>query len=105
MKSIRWDECTTSERLEWVRSLDCCACGKRPPSHAHHRTLSGRGKSQKSPDDQTMPLCFKCHSDLHSLTGRFANFDRSMLDRWQRSQVDHFQGWYTRLFGGVEATV
>lgn len=90
-------------RLAWVRSLDCCACGKAGPSHPHHRTLSGRGKGQKSADDQTMPLCFDCHRDLHSLTGRFRGFTREMLHAWQVARVELIQGWYARLFAPAEA--
>ena len=83
----------------WITTLDCCRCNASAPSHPHHRTLTGRGKSQKSDDTECMPLCFDCHRDLHALTGRFRGFTRARLDEWQRAQVEFFRGWYARLFG------
>jgi hypothetical protein len=91
------------ERLAWLRSLDCCACGRRGLSHAHHRTLSGRGKGQKSPDSEAMPLCARCHSDLHSLAGMFRGLSKLALREWQIRQVEVLQGWYARLFAPREA--
>lgn len=91
------------QRLAFIRSCDCCACGKAGPSHAHHRTLSGRGKGQKSPDSETLPLCAKCHDDLHTARGKFRFLNREQLRSWQVSQVAIYSGWYARLYAVREA--
>lgn len=69
----------------WVRTLKCCACGAHPPTHAHHMTGAGMGK--RAHDDTCIPLCVRCHSDLHGFRGRFANMSREERRLWQEKHV------------------
>lgn len=73
--------------LAWVRTQPCCRCGARPPNHAHHEILNGRGKSQKAPDARTLPLCARCHDDFHAVTGRFAGFTREQRRDFQDIEI------------------
>lgn len=76
-----------ADHREACRLLPCCApgCGS-SPSHAHHVTY-GRGKSQKAPHSQVIPLCWKCHSEFHGAYGRFKGWTREQRNDWQREQV------------------
>lgn len=64
--------------LDFVRSHDCCACGRPAPSDAHHCAPSGissafhgGGGALKKDDMWTIPLCRPCHNRWHgSLTYR-----------------------------------
>lgn len=78
--------------LCFVRSLPCCICQKAAPSHPHHATLLGRGKSQKSHDHQTMPMCFECHRAFHDLSGYFDGWTRDGLVLFQELQVQCTRG-------------
>lgn len=75
--------------LAWIRQQPCCVCGSRFRVEAHHSTV-GRGVSQKTDDDQTMPLCWKCHTDFHDARGHFRDWDRSKRQDWQRQMVAHY---------------
>ena len=44
---------------DWIRTLDCCACGRCAPSEAAH-TGSDGGMSMKASDDSCIPLCADC---------------------------------------------
>lgn len=69
----------------WIRRQPCAMCGRPGPCQVHHRTGSGMGLRAK--DRDSMPLCAKCHGELHSLSGRFKDFDRERLREWQKAQV------------------
>lgn len=73
--------------LAWVRTFPCCKCGRPGPSEAHHTTF-GRGKGQKAPDRESMPLCLRCHHGLHSVSGEFKGFNQEQLRAWQGEQVE-----------------
>lgn len=75
------------EYLAWIRTHPCCRCGARPPSHAHHEILNGRGKSQKAPDARTLPLCAACHDQFHAVTGRFHGFTREQRKDYQDTEI------------------
>jgi hypothetical protein len=45
----------------WIRTLDCCACGRSAPSEAAH-TGSDGGMSMKASDYSCVPLCADCHT-------------------------------------------
>lgn len=85
----------------WIATLPCCApgCTARPPSHAHHHSLTGeRGTSQKPHDRYCMPLCIPHHvPGLHSNAGPFKGWTRSQLKGWQDKQVTHFNAAWKRL--------
>lgn len=50
---------------EWVGSLDC-PCGE-PADEAHHAISIGLGGGMgtKLGDEFTLPICRKCHMELH----------------------------------------
>ncbi len=73
--------------LAWIRSLGCCVCPRPAPSHPHHATLLGRGKSQKAHDHETMPMCFEHHRAFHDLTGYFDGWTRDGLKLFQELQI------------------
>jgi hypothetical protein len=52
--------------LSWVSSLQCCGCGA-PADEAHHLISAGLGGGMgtKASDLLTMPVCRRCHDELH----------------------------------------
>jgi hypothetical protein len=52
--------------LNYVSSLECCGCGA-PADEAHHIIAAGLGGGigTKASDLLIMPVCRKCHDDLH----------------------------------------
>ena len=72
-----------AKRLAAVRSLPCVKCGN-PNSQAAHSNSAkhGKGRSIKSSDQFTIPLCFKCHAafDRFELGNRVES--EAMLDQW-----------------------
>src|SRR4051812_47865625 len=61
--------------LAYIRKLACCVCGNDIAVEAHHprigSTLDGGrvlspGSGQKASDRWALPLCGKCHRDLHA---------------------------------------
>ena len=55
-----------NKRLEQIRSLPCCECGRPPRSQAAHSNfgIHGKGKGVKADDCYTIPLCYSCHANL-----------------------------------------
>ena len=76
-----------AKRLAAVRKLPCVKCGN-PNSQAAHSNSAkhGKGRSIKSSDQFTIPLCFKCH----------AAFDRCELGSRAESEV-MFDQWLVRV--------
>ena len=72
--------------LAWVRTLPCCSCGARPPSHPHHST--GGGMGMKSSDRETMPLCARCHRSFHDGTGKFDGFTKAQRRLFQELAIE-----------------
>lgn len=72
-----------AKRLAAVRKLPCVRCGN-PNSQAAHSNSAkhGKGRSIKSSDQFTIPLCFKCHAafDRFELGNRVES--ETMLDQW-----------------------
>ena len=72
-----------AKRLAAVRKLPCVRCGN-PNSQAAHSNSArhGKGRSIKSSDQFTIPLCFKCHAafDRFELGNRVES--EAMLDQW-----------------------
>lgn len=59
--------------LDYVGAHECCSCGYRAPSDAHHcapdgisPAITGKGMAEKADDMWTIPLCRKCHQRWHS---------------------------------------
>ncbi len=87
VKARTADEGGYAKYLAFVRLQPCCRCGARPPNHAHHEILNGRGKSQKAPDSRTLPLCARCHDDFHAVRGRFAGLTREQRQDFQDVEI------------------
>ena len=72
-----------AKRLAAVRKLPCVKCGN-PDSQAAHSNSAkhGKGRSIKSSDQFTIPLCFKCHAafDRFELGNRVES--ETMFDQW-----------------------
>ena len=54
---------------DWVKSLDCAACGA-PADDPHHiiNAMEG-GTGTKACDLLSMPLCRPCHNNIHRSEG------------------------------------
>jgi hypothetical protein len=52
--------------LEYVSGLVCCGCGQ-PADEAHHVISAGigGGMGTKASDFLTLPVCRKCHDEIH----------------------------------------
>lgn len=42
----------------------------------------------KADDRDTLPLCLRCHHDLHALSGSFKGWSKQQLRDWQVAQVE-----------------
>jgi hypothetical protein len=64
------------KHLEYVRSKPCYICGSMGDIEAHHLLKpwrGGRGMSLKAGDENSIPLCFNHHRELHQ-TGNEEKF-------------------------------
>lgn len=72
-----------AKRLAAVRLLPCVKCGN-PDSQAAHSNSAkhGKGRSIKSSDQFTVPLCHSCHHrfDTFQLGNRAES--EAMFDQW-----------------------
>ena len=68
-------------RVKWMR---CHICHDWP-CDAHH--ITGAGMGMKAHDRDTIPLCRKHHSELHSLSGYFKGWSGAKLRNWQVEAV------------------
>jgi len=50
--------------LARVAQLPCVCCWARPVQ-VHH-CIHGRHSQRRVPDEQTIPLCVRCHAELHN---------------------------------------
>lgn len=73
-----------NDRLDLIRGLSCCQCGKPPRSQAAHSNfgIHGKGKGIKSDDRYTIPLCHSCH----------ANLDQNLSQQTRQQQLE----WFSR---------
>jgi len=51
----------------WVKEQDCCRC-LAPADDPHHLIGIGNmgGTGTKAPDSMIMPMCRKCHNEIHA---------------------------------------
>lgn len=63
------------QHLQYVASQPCMICGHRPVQ-AHHLLMPNTGfrGGVKAGDDDSVPLCFKHHAELHTKYGNEAKF-------------------------------
>ena len=80
-----------SKRLQRIRQLPCCECGKDAPSQAAHSNFSehGKGKGIKADDRYTLPLCHVCHAafDQYRL-----DMDREQSKEWFEAKLEYVNG-------------
>ena len=72
-----------AKRLAEVRKLPCVKCGQSPSQAAHSNSAKhGKGRSIKSSDQYTIPLCFSCHHkfDTFQLGNRAES--EAMFEKW-----------------------
>lgn len=87
-KIPRW-EC--QEYTDWVKTQVCCGCGA-PGDDPHHIIGHGfGGTGTKAGDFHVMPLCRKCHRELHD--------DVSGWERKYGSQLEHVLRLQHRALG------
>lgn len=50
------------KHLDWIGTLPCLSCGRRPPCQAAHIRIETDGATARKPSDHyAIPLCDKCH--------------------------------------------
>ena len=70
MTKAEWDRIYGGEeRVHFVKTLPCCACGRFPseerPSENHH--VRNGGLSRKADYLSIVPLCAPCHRLIHQI--------------------------------------
>ena len=72
-----------AKRLAAVRKLPCVKCGN-PNSQAAHSNSArhGKGRSIKSSDQFTIPLCFSCHHKFDTFQLGSRAESEVMFDQW-----------------------
>jgi len=56
----------------FVQAMACLGCGLGPPSECSHiRLLTGGGTGLKPDEQYILPLCHRCHLELHRGDARF----------------------------------
>ena len=68
-----------SQYLAWIRTLGCAACGELRDIHAHHTKTGGMGI--KASDYTAIPLCPRCHNEVHQHTGKGGYFKPEILEQ------------------------
>lgn len=99
-----------TKHLEFIRSLPCLCCG-RLGAEAHHLLrvpqeylgpkkgyenllipkYNGRGLAMKNPDAFALPLCHKCHMNLHNDGNEKAFFEYLGLSNPAKFALDIFK--------------
>ncbi len=77
----------------WLRKQSCCSCSKPAPSVVHHHTQR-RAKGRRAHDHDGMPLCHRCHFELHGLCGLFKAWKRADLRAFQDAMVNRYRAQY-----------
>ncbi len=67
MPSIPHQKNIKSEKhLKKIREMECLICNAPPQSDPHHITFAEQsGMGRKVGDNWTVPVCRKCHGDIH----------------------------------------
>ena len=72
-----------AKRLAAIRKLPCVRCGN-PNSQAAHSNSSrdGKGRSIKSSDQFTVPLCHSCHFQFDTFQLGNRAESEAMFEKW-----------------------
>ena len=72
-----------AKRLAAVRLLPCVKCGQSPSQAAHSNSAKhGKGRSIKSSDQFTVPLCHSCHHRFDTFQLGTRAESEAMFDQW-----------------------
>ena len=72
-----------AKRLAAVRLLPCVKCGQSPSQAAHSNSAKhGKGRSIKSSDQFTVPLCHSCHFQFDTFQLGTRAESEAMFDQW-----------------------
>ena len=72
-----------AKRLAVVRLLPCVKCGQSPSQAAHSNSAKhGKGRSIKSSDQFTVPLCHSCHHRFDTFQLGTRAESEAMFDQW-----------------------
>ena len=72
-----------AKRLAAVRLLPCVKCVQSPSQAAHSNSAKhGKGRSIKSSDQYTIPLCFSCHHKFDTFQLGSRAESEVMFDQW-----------------------
>jgi hypothetical protein len=85
--------------LAWLRHQRCCAPGPaHPGGDPHHATHlengGGVGMGMRGHDHRAIPLCRRCHTDLHAMAGAFRAWNRDFLRAWTELKIDECRRRY-----------
>lgn len=77
--------------LDWIATLACLRCGRRPPCHPAHIRLMTDGATGRKPSDfYVVPLCPKCHTEDQHWRGERTFWAEAMAqgisDPWSVAQ-------------------
>lgn len=65
----------------------CAICGK-PKEHTHHLLYGNGTRPLADADKITIPLCEKCHSELHTQNGMAAEMSRIIGQlEWEKNYI------------------
>lgn len=87
------------QHLAWIRTLNCCICGKPGPDPAHIRSAneiygkSETGGQQKASDKWTVPLCRIHHDEQHDTKLELSDARKEItaeLRWWASKNIDPF---------------
>ena len=69
-KKKRWrTSFGSTERVEWMKQLNCCVCGRTPCDTAHVRSRAAGGTA-----DDTIPLCRMHHRESDGINSGIKTF-------------------------------
>jgi hypothetical protein len=84
--------------LEFVRKHPCVGCLRTEEIQAHHfdKRNSGGGTALKASDCQTVPLCPRCHQEVHrqNKTGHLTALETER--RFLRAALQMLGAWLDR---------
>lgn len=76
---------------DWIREQPCAVCKSFNMVTAHHVRNQHSGMSKKPSDDNVIPLCWKCHYELH-YTGQKTFAKKNYID------YEELINYYRRIY-------
>lgn len=67
----------SKQRVEFVKSLPCCICAKKPSENAH---IKSGGMGRKADYRHIIPLCKTCHQMQHQKGWKALGLDAMLLE-------------------------